>query len=207
MSVTHDENSTRRRALACVIGGVAGAAYVVVNATPLGEPAATILRVLAMLTLAWILLRAWPSRMSSPGDWTGHGFGAGYWGIVAVEVVLIFGGRAVIVGWLDEPRYFLPWLSLVVGVHFFAFVRVFHLWSYFWLGLLVAGSAVFAMFLVRIDAGPAVVSVFDAIVPGAVLLACGAFRVPSPRRRAAGAPAQGSLQTDGRVHLPPGRHM
>ena len=71
-----------------------------------------------------ILAKAWPLRTGRPAGASRPGFGRAYWAVVAIEIVLIFGGRAVIVGPLHTPADLAPWLSLVVGVHFFAFVAL-----------------------------------------------------------------------------------
>ena len=133
----------------------------------LGEPTAAALRILAVAALLWVLAQAWRWRAASPQARAGRaGFGAAYWAVVALEVALIFGGRALIVGPLDEPRDLAPWLSLVVGLHFFAFVKIFHKMTYLWLGLLVSVSAIVAFILVGSGATPAAVAVFAAIIPG-----------------------------------------
>ena len=179
MSIEHDQHTTRLRAIASVIGGIGGAAYVVINASPLGEPTAAALRILAVAALLWILARAWRWRTASPQARASRaGFGAGYWTVVALEVALILGGAALIVGPLDEPGDVVPWLSLVVGLHFFAFVEIFHKMTYLWLGLLISASAIVAFVLVGSGATPAAVAVSAGILPGVVLLAFGVIRVP-----------------------------
>ncbi len=210
MSDIRAEDVTRLRAIASVIGGIGGAAYVIVNASPLGEPTAVALRILAVVALVWILARAWRWRAASPRARAGRaGFGAGYWAVVALEVVLIFGGRALLVGPLNEPGAFLPWLSLVVGLHFFAFVKVFHKLTYLWLGLLISASAIIAFILVGSGATPAAVAVFAAIVPGVVLLAFGVVRVPGASTPAPAPTGRGASGDVGpraaRVNQNPGR--
>ena len=196
---SHDAlDTTRRRATASVIGGTGGAAYVVINASAFGQPTAAILRVVAVLGLAWIVFRAWWWRNSPPVPRRRQGFGRAYWMVVAVEVVLIIGGRALIVAWLGEPRYFLPWLSLVVGLHFFAFAWIWHRRTYVVLGLLVSASAVVAGVLVASAAGPAAVTAFATIVPGVVLLAFGVLAVPSAPPRGSTSPAPGSATATAR---------
>ena len=212
MSVIDTQDVTRLRAIASVIGGIGGTAYVIINASLLGEPSAAALRILAVAALLWILARARRWRAGSPrarGRARRAGFGAGYWAVVALEVVLILGGRALIVGPLNEPSAFLPWLSLVVGLHFFAFVKVFHKLTYLWLGLLISASAIIAFILVGSGATPAAVAVFAAIVPGVVLLAFGVVRVPGASTAAPAPTGRGALgdvgQGAGRAMQNPGR--
>ncbi len=210
MSIGRDQHATRRRAIASVIGGIAGAAYIVINASPLGEPTAAALRILAVAALVWVLAQAWRWRASTPQTRAGRaGFGTAYWAVVALEVALIFGGRALIVGPLDEPRDLAPWLSLVVGLHFFAFVKIFHKTTYLWLGLLVSVSAIVAFILVGSGATPAAVAVFAAIIPGIVLLAFGVIRVPGAPTPGTARPARATTgyadHSAGRLEQNPGR--
>ncbi len=206
MSMEHNRQGIRLRAIASVIGGIFGAAYVVINVSPLGEPTVAALRVLAVAALVWILARAWRWRTASPQARAGRaGFGVGYWTIVAVEIVLIFGGRALIVGPLDEPRDVVPWLSLVIGLHFFAFVKLFHKRTYLWLGLLISSSATVAFNLVGSGATPAAVAVFAGVIPGLVLLAFGAARVPGAPSPATTLPAHATTDDADRLEHKPGR--
>ena len=142
MSVIRTEDVTRRRAIASVIGGIGGAAYLALNAPPLGQRPRTRCGSSPSLPWAGSSPEHGGARAASPRARAGRaGFGAGYWAVVALEAVLIFGGRA-------DPRRpartdlgaFLPWLSLVVGLHFFAFVKVFHKRTSLWLGLLISAS-------------------------------------------------------------------
>ncbi len=117
-----------------------------INASPFNPVTSTLLRIVAVGALAWVLVRAWQLRDRHHSG-RRSGFGRAYWMIVALEAVLIFGGRAVIVGLLDTPSTFLPWLSLASG-SFFAFVLLWHQQVYFWLGLLITTSAITAFVLV-----------------------------------------------------------
>lgn len=187
-----NSSSGGRRVVASVIGGIGGAAYVVINSLQLGVSTSIALGVLAIGALLWILARAWQSRQA-PTDARARRFhfGLAYWAIVALEVVLIFGGRAVIAGPLQQPRAVVPWLSLVVGLHFFAFVKIWRKMIYLWLGVLITLSAIVAFGLVGIGGTDAVVALFAGIIPGMVLLAFGIIGVhsspgpvePAPARR------------------------
>jgi hypothetical protein len=169
--------STVRRVIASVIGGVGGAVYVLVNAAALGAAASTVLRVAAVAALAVILGRAWSLRDTHGPASARRGFGRGYWLIVVLEVVLIFGGRTVIAGPLHAPDAVVAWLSLIVGVHFFAFVALWHKPLYAWLGTVITASAIVAFVLVGAAASAAAVAVFSAIIPGVALLAFGLYGV------------------------------
>ena len=172
MSTTSEPDELHRRIIASVVGGIGGALFIMINASPFSPVTSTILRIVAVGALAWVLVRAWQFRDRHHSG-RRSGFGRAYWMIVALEAVLIFGGRAVIVGLLDTPSTFLPWLSLAVGLHFFAFVLLWHKQVYFWLGLLVTTSAIAAFVLVAIGGAPAAVVVFSAMIPGATLLTAG----------------------------------
>ncbi len=113
--------SRRRRpriAVAVLVSAVTGLVYLLVNAAALSGPAALAIRVggIVLFVGALLAVRAMPrtERDASQG-----GFGAGYWSVVAVEVVVGLGGAWVLTQVLDAPRATLPWVTLVVGVHFF----------------------------------------------------------------------------------------
>jgi Family of unknown function (DUF7010) len=189
-----------RRVVASVIGGAGGTAYVVINASALDTAASTVLRILAIGALLWILANAWRLRRNQGGARSARqGFGPAYWGIVAVEAALIFGGRAVIVGLLGLPDDFLPWLSLVVGLHFFAFVVLWRQRVYLWLGLLITASALAAFVLVDLGASAPAVAVFSGILPGLALLA---FSLTVTRISG----GRSSTPTDQDPEAQPGRH-
>ncbi|GAA3139464.1 hypothetical protein GCM10010466_33260 [Planomonospora alba] len=76
---------------------------------------------MAMRTLAVKRARSTGAEPdAAPGEGGGTMFGKGYVVIVVAEVVLLFGGIAVL-GALDRPQETnVAWIALVVGVHFVA---------------------------------------------------------------------------------------
>ncbi len=60
-------------------------------------------------------------------------FSTAYRRIVAVEVIALFGGAAVL-GAVGETAYTIAWFALIVGAHFLSFGRA------FWTGLYVIGA-------------------------------------------------------------------
>ncbi|WP_222721235.1 hypothetical protein [Actinomadura sp. HBU206391] len=117
-----------------LIGAVFGTIFVIVNAhSPLNAAIGTLLRVVAVLGLAgvigmWVLAvrRAKiggvePAAIPGPST---NMFSPGYWAVVAAEVVLLFGGIAVLRA-LDQPEQAnVAWVAFVVGIHFVALAPV-----------------------------------------------------------------------------------
>ncbi|MFD0883581.1 hypothetical protein ACFQ08_03270 [Streptosporangium algeriense] len=117
-----------------LVGAVFGAVFVFVNArSPLDDVVVTVLRVLASLAVAamlalWFVAVRRPAEEGSPGetgeDRRGGMFGRGYLIVVAVEVLLLFGGLRVLAA-LDVPAEVnVAWVAIVVGVHFVALAPV-----------------------------------------------------------------------------------
>lgn len=81
-------------------------------------------------------------RGAAPGSPSGSLFSSpAYRRVVAVEVICLFGGGALL-GSTGHSEYTIAWFAAVVGVHFVVFGRLF--WAgFYWLGaaLLVAGIA------------------------------------------------------------------
>lgn len=88
--------------------------------------------------------------------------------MVAAEVAAAALGLVLLKGPLDMPQGVLPWVSFVVGVHFFALAKVWDELSLAWLG---AGIAVLgALGLGLASAGASDATIATGICPGALLL-------------------------------------
>lgn len=70
------------------------------------------------------------------------GFGRGYWKLVAVEVIVIATGVAVLGGPLYAPQAGVAWVFVIVGVNFFPLAAIFGEPFFRWLGAAVAARAV-----------------------------------------------------------------
>lgn len=119
------------RQMGSVIGAVFGLVYVEANASGLGQPGSLVVRIVgasafvACLLLLGRGLRRDPTRPAEPGRAEPRRFGLGYWRVVAGEAVVLFVGWYALSGPLGRPEAALPWVTLVVGVHFFALAFVF----------------------------------------------------------------------------------
>lgn len=137
-----------------LVGATFGLVFVLVNAGPL--PAATVWRTLGVLAFAAVVVLLLRLRVPRPPE-PARGAARVYAVSVAAEVVAIpLGARALAA--LDRSDLVLPWVVLVVGVHFWPFARAFHAPVFRWLALalvvtaLAGGAAVVADVP---DAGPA----------------------------------------------------
>lgn len=157
--------------LGLVIGATFGLIYVEVNAGAVPSPVGPLLRVLGVIAFVGVLVALRRARMAQTGDGAFRGgFGRGYWLVVAAEVAAGVAGIALLNGLLDLPRAVLPWISFVVGVHFFGLAKVWRQSSLGWLG---AGIAVLgALGLVFASAGASDVTIASmaGVCPGALLL-------------------------------------
>jgi hypothetical protein len=120
-----------QRMTGMLIGAVFGTVFVIVNAhSPLNTVIGIVLRVAASVGLAcviamWVLAgrrgRADGAQPAGiPGPPAARMFNRGYWLVVVAEVVLLFGGIAVLRAWERPEETNVAWIAFVVGVHFIA---------------------------------------------------------------------------------------
>jgi hypothetical protein len=155
-----------------MIAATFGLIYVLVNAGPLHGAWAVTLRVLAVVAFAAVLvavLRA--PRYHGPAG--ARVFGWGYWLVVAAEVVALFAGVRLLDGPLDLPKAGVAWVSVVVGVHFFALAVVFGARFFHLLGGMITACGVTGLGLAAAGAGTAAIALAAGVIPGAVLLGFG----------------------------------
>ena len=96
-------------------------------------------------------------------------FSRGYWVIVAVEVAALLAGLIVINAVLGVHELTVPWIAVVVGVHFFGLGRI---WDTGWLHVLGAVVAVLGVagFVLHAAGAPnVVVALVAGVSPGAAL--------------------------------------
>lgn len=121
-----------QRMTGLLVGAVAGAVFVVVNArSPLNDLTVTLLRVTACLGAA-LVIAMWfrTARRQRPAARTGRSmYGPGYLAVVAAEVVLLFGGLRVLAAWGWPEQGNVAWVAFVVGVHFIALAPVWKDWG------------------------------------------------------------------------------
>jgi hypothetical protein len=107
-----------------VIGGSFGVAFVLANVWSLPPAPAALLRVLAIAAFAVVVVAFYGTarELRSAGRTHPVGFTRFYWLVVAVEVIALLGGLAILRQF--EPAAALGWTALVVGVHFFPLARL-----------------------------------------------------------------------------------
>jgi hypothetical protein len=165
-----------------LIGAIGGVVFVLANAGALGSPASVVLRVVGVAAFAvvlwWSVLRRGAAQ---PGPPPAPGALRTYLLCVVGEVLAIPLGAQLLVRAVGRPELVLPWVVLVVGVHFLPFARTFRVplfaalaWSLVVLGLLGGALAV--------AVGPVLASAAG-VLAGFVLLAFAA--AGGSRRRAA----------------------
>ncbi|MEO6604789.1 MAG: hypothetical protein ABIN55_04175 [Aeromicrobium sp.] len=118
--------------LGSLIGAVAGALFIVINAGGTGSagPIRIVGIALFLAAVFWGVVRApeaSPAQLSSDA-------GRIYRLSVVAEIVAIPLGAAVINNVLDRPELTVLWVVAVVGLHFLPFARAFDTTMYAWLG-------------------------------------------------------------------------
>ena len=103
-----------------LIGAVAGTLFVVLNAGLLGAAGHLAVSVLAVVA-AVVIVVAWARSRRGTGSAGGMPMTRSYRVIVTAEVLALVVGVAVL--GRTAPQLTVPWVVLVVGVHFLAFAR------------------------------------------------------------------------------------
>lgn len=155
------------------IGTAFGLVFVLVNAGALPSPWPLVLRVAAVLAFVGLQVALQAAARRPAPDGAGGGFTRGYWLVVAVEVVALFGGREVVVRVLDVPEAGVAWVSLVVGVHFFGLAVVWSEASLHVVGAALTVCGAVGLVLAATGAGGATVATVGGVVPGFALIAGG----------------------------------
>jgi len=164
--------------LGSLIGGVFGLIYVEINAGALTAPAAAALRIAGAVVFAGLVALLAAGRRPGAGSAgteapTRGGFGPRYWLIVAAEVAAFIAGSALLNGPLDRPRAVVAWVSVVVGVHFFALAALWPVSLFRWLGAAITLCGLAGLAAAGLDASDAMIATLGGVLPGALLLAAG----------------------------------
>lgn len=101
--------------------------------------------------------------------------GRRYWNIVGVEGIALFGGLMVINGALKQPEFAVPWIALVVGVHFIVLGKVWRIDVHVWLGIVQTVLGLVGFVLVAAGASLATVNLVAGVLSGVALYAAGAI--------------------------------
>ncbi len=178
--------ASRRRvpriAVAVMISAVMGMVYLLANASALAGPVALAVRIAGVVAFVGIIVavRTIPETAHDP---TGGGFGRGYWTVVALEVVVGLGGALVLTQVLDAPRATLPWITFVVGVHFFGLGVVFRSRLQHVVAVLVTLCGASGLLAVGLGASDAIVTTVAGLLPGAILIGAALWGLRVARRR------------------------
>lgn len=109
-----------------VIGGSFGMVFIIANSAPM--PAVLRVAFVAVAVAVMVLTLLAFGRAVRDGSLTkperGERLNRGFWAIVAVEAVALFGGLTVLNQWRASAA--VGWVALVVGLHFFWLA---HLWT------------------------------------------------------------------------------
>lgn len=158
-----------------LIAGAFGLIYVLVNAGPLTAPWTLTLRVLAAVAFVAVLVAIFRAPVPSRGrgGQERRVFGRAYWFVVAAEFIALYLGVRVLNGPLDAPEAGVAWVSLVVGVHFFALAVVFGQRFFHWLGGVITACGVIGLGLAATSAAEPTIALVAGVLPGVVLLGFG----------------------------------
>lgn len=162
-----------------LVAATFGLVYVIVNSAELSEPVTNSLRVLAVVVFAAVVVAS--ARGRSPGATASSTdrarptpYRRAFWGVVAAEAATLWGGLLVLNRFLDLPDAGVGWVSIVVGVHFFALAVVFDQTFFHLLGVTITACGAVALVLAVTGWGPAqAAAVVGGVAPGAVLLTAG----------------------------------
>jgi hypothetical protein len=124
--------------------------------------------VVAVALLAGII---WVARNGQvEGEVPSGGFaGRRYWNIVGFEGLALFGGLVLINGVLGRTEYAVPWIALVVGVHFIVLGRAWRISLYAGLGLAQTVLGLAGFVLAATGAAVATVDVVAGVLSGVAL--------------------------------------
>lgn len=185
-TVERESNSNTGTAIGSFIAIVFGLVFVEVNGGGLATPWPAVIRVagvvVAVALLAVLVLaprgrvRAERSADDGPSDDQRTFFGSRrYWVIVAIEVVALFGGLAVINDVLDHGEVGISWIAVVVGLHFLGLGWAFRLGRFHVLGAVMIALGVAGFLLDAFGAGAAVIGLVSGVLSGASLFATAGY--------------------------------
>jgi hypothetical protein len=133
-----------------LVGVVFGLVFIEVNSGGLPGSWPLVVRVAGAVVAAVLLAGViWVARKGEvQGEVPAGGFvGRRYWTIVGLEGLALFGGLVVINRVFERPDFAVPWIAVVVGVHFIELARAWRITLHLWLGIAqtVLGLAGFAL--------------------------------------------------------------
>lgn len=165
-----------------LIGLVGGLVFAVVNVFVLPVPWPTVIITVAVV-VALLALRTVLRTGAVPGDYRPDARQMqAFWITIGLEVVALVGGGFVISSVLHAPQASLPWISLVLGVHWLVFRTVFQQDVFLWLGWFTLTLGVIGMIAAITQIGPPESPVVvSGLLTGLVMV--GTVAVDARRRR------------------------
>jgi hypothetical protein len=169
--------------LGSVIALVFGLVFVEVNSGGLPGNWPLIVRTAgAVVAVALLVAVLRTARRGEAGGVPGGGFAdRRYWNIVGIEGLALFGGLAVLNAVLGRPEFAVPWIALVVGVHFVVLGKAWRLEIFTWLGIAQTVLGVTGFVLAATGASTTTVEFVSGVLSGVALFATVAAALLLPR--------------------------
>lgn len=162
-----------------LIAAVFGLVYVLANARELAAAPDVTLSVVAIALFLGVLVALRRAATRSTGtapDTRGAGFGRAYRLVIVCELVALTVGLVVVTGPLHTGRAAVAWVSVVVGVHFYALAAIWHRRELNLLGGFITACGVVGLGLAFLGTGVGIapIAVLSGVVPGLLLLVAAA---------------------------------
>ncbi|TDV51029.1 hypothetical protein [Actinophytocola oryzae] len=155
-----------------LVGVGFGLVFIEVNSGGLGGSWPLVLRVAGAVVAAVLLAGVvWVARRGTiEGEAPSGGFtGRRYWNIVGLEGVALFLGLVLINGVFKHTEYAVPWIALVVGVHFVLLAQAWRIDLYRWLGYAQTLLGLVGFVLAAFGAAVATVNLVSGVLSGVAL--------------------------------------
>jgi hypothetical protein len=156
-----------------VIALIFGTVFVEVNCGGLPGSWPLAVRIAGVVVAVGLLVAVLrTARGGAAGGVPGGGFAdRRYWNIVGVEGLALFGGLVVINAVFDRPEFAVPWIALVVGVHFVVLGKAWRLDLFTWLGVVQTLLGLAGFVLAGAGASTTTVEVVAGVLSGVALFA------------------------------------
>lgn len=170
-----------------LIGCVGGLAFYLVNAGPLPGPWPLLLRVLGVLLFVGVVNLVLRARVIGRGVEPSRSQIRAYgWTVIAEAVAIVVGSR-LLRTLTAKPDVGLPWVAIVLGIHFVVFAPIFKEPIFAWFGVPIVVCGVIGLVLVLSGTVPPTTDVVAGILPGTIMFGAVAWSAWVGRPRA-GAP-------------------
>lgn len=171
-AVSRGGRISRGQAAGAFIPVVLGLVFIEANSGQLQRDWQVVVQPVGVLAAAALIIAIARARRAAGAEQAAAGrlaFSRGYWVIVAIEVAALLAGLIVINAVFGVHELYVPWIALVVGVHFFGLGRI---WDTGWLHVLgavvaVLGAAGFVLYAA--GAPNVVVALVSGVSSGAAL--------------------------------------